>query len=153
MSMIAMHTCGNLKGPPSSAIISKPKRHHNPSLLSLSSLCTHPVAMAAKNPSYYRSGGCQDISQKEHLFHLYMNQRLEGSRDGNQKVVVNPGLPMLFGVVVANDWTIRDGPATNANIVARARGMHIGAGKADESWLLCHSIVFTDTRFNTCQSC
>ena len=60
---------------------------------------------------------------------------------------------MLFGVVSANDWTICDGPAANANIVARARGMHIGAGKADESWLLCHSIVFTDTRFNTCQSC
>nr|CAB3491789.1 unnamed protein product [Digitaria exilis] len=65
--------------------------------------------MAASNPSYYRSGGCQDIDrlQKEHLFHLYMNQRLEGT----------------------------------------SNGMHIGAGKADGSWLLCHSILFTDTRF------
>ncbi|CAL4992539.1 unnamed protein product [Urochloa decumbens] len=103
--------------------------------------------MATTNPSYYRSGGCHDIRQhEEHLFHLYMNQHLEGSPDGgNQKVVVNSRLPMLFGFVVANDWTIRDGPAPKANLVAHARGVHIGAGKADESWLLCHSILFTDT--------
>jgi len=37
------------------------------------------------------------------------------------------GLPMLFGVVSANDWTICDGPAANANIVARAHGKHIAA--------------------------
>ena len=84
--------------------------------------------MAATNPSYYESGVCEDIrQQKEHRFHLYMFQHLEGTPNGNQKVVVNPGLPMLFGVVSANDWTICDGPAANANIVAGAHGKHIAA--------------------------
>jgi hypothetical protein len=105
--------------------------------------------MAATNPSYYESGACQDIKQKEHRFHLYMQQRVEASPDANQKVVVNPGLPNLFGVIAVNDWIIRDGPAANANLIGRARGMHIGGGKADQSWLLCHSILFTDSRFTT----
>ncbi|WVZ54115.1 hypothetical protein U9M48_004970 [Paspalum notatum var. saurae] len=104
--------------------------------------------MAAANPYYYQSGVCQDVRQKEHRFHLYMNQILEAKADGNQKVIVNTGLPKLFGVVAVNDWAIRDGPTADANIVATARGMHIGSGKTDENWLLCHSITFTDdTRF------
>ena len=102
--------------------------------------------MAATNPSYYQSGVCQDIKQKEHLFHLYMNQITEGNPNANQKIVVNPGLPLGFGITVANDWVIRDGPAADANLVARARGMHMGAGKVDENWLFCHNILFTDTR-------
>ncbi|VAH12147.1 unnamed protein product [Triticum turgidum subsp. durum] len=102
--------------------------------------------MAATNPSYYQSGVCQDIKQKEHLFHLYMNQITEGNPNANQKIVVNPGLPLGFGITVANDWVIRDGPAADANLVARARGMHMGDGKADENWLFCHNILFIDTR-------
>jgi hypothetical protein len=105
--------------------------------------------MAATNPSYYQSGVCQEIMQKEHLFHLYMFQQLEGTPDANQKVVVNPGLPMMFGVVAASDWVIRDGLATDSNLVARARGMHLGSGKAEQNWLMCCSISFTDTRFAT----
>ncbi|RLN35359.1 mannose/glucose-specific lectin-like [Panicum miliaceum] len=103
--------------------------------------------MAATNPSYYQSGVCQDIRQKEHRFHLYMFQKLEGTTHANQKVVVNPGLPMLFGVIAAQDWVIRDGSAADANLVARARGMQLGSGKADQNWLMCYSISFTDTRF------
>ncbi|VAH22364.1 unnamed protein product [Triticum turgidum subsp. durum] len=103
--------------------------------------------MAATDPSYYQSGVCQSITQKQHLFHLYMNQIAEGTPNANQKVIVNPGLPIDFGVTVANDWTISDGPAANANPIARARGMHMGDGKADVNWLFCHNILFTDTRF------
>ncbi|KAF6987097.1 hypothetical protein CFC21_004777 [Triticum aestivum] len=106
--------------------------------------------MAATNPSYYQSGVCQDIKQKEHLFHLYMNQIFDGPgvTNANQVSVVNPpGQLFGFGHTIANDWTIRDGPAANANLVARARGMHMGAGKVDENWLFCHNILFTDTRF------
>ncbi|XP_004980620.1 uncharacterized protein LOC101758354 [Setaria italica] len=104
--------------------------------------------MAATNPSYYESGVCQDIRQKEHRFHLYMNQRGEESPDGgNQKIVVSPGLSQGFGITVVNDWTVSDGPAPNANIVARCRGMQMGDGKANQNWLFCHSIMFTDSRF------
>ena len=106
--------------------------------------------MAATNPSYYESGVCEDIrQQKEHRFHLYMFQQLEGTPNGNQKVVVNPSLSMLFGVIAAQDWVIRDGSAANANLVARARGMQLGSGKAEQNWLMCFSISFTDTRFAT----
>ncbi|WVZ90631.1 hypothetical protein U9M48_036916, partial [Paspalum notatum var. saurae] len=103
--------------------------------------------MAATNPSYYQSGVCHDIShQKEHRFHLYLGQHLEGASNGNEKIIVEPGVPKWFGRVVADDWTIRDGPAIDAKIVGRARGLHMGTGKADECWLHCHSIMFTDTR-------
>lgn len=95
------------------------------------------------NPAYYRSGVSQDIRQKEHLFHLYMTQRGIGATDGNEKFVVNCG----FGSIVVDDFTIRDGPAPNANLVGRARGMHVCDGMGDDHWLFCHSIVFTDTRF------
>ncbi|KAF6981678.1 hypothetical protein CFC21_000140 [Triticum aestivum] len=103
--------------------------------------------MAATDPSYYQSGVCQDIKQKEHLFHLYMNQIFDGTPNANQQAIVKPGLPFGFGHTVANDWTIGDGPAADANLVARARGMHMGVGKVDENWLFCHNILFTDTRF------
>ena len=105
--------------------------------------------MAATNPSYYQSGVCQDIKQKEHLFHLYMNQIFdgEGVTNANQVTVAKPSGQLLgFGHTIAHDWTIRDGPAADANLVARARGMHMGDGKADENWLFCHNILFIDTR-------
>jgi hypothetical protein len=40
-------------------------------------------------------------------------------------------------------------PAANANIVARARGMHVNNGpNGDNNWLFCHNILFRGTRFN-----
>lgn len=75
-----------------------------------------------------------------------MNQIFDGNPNANQQAIVKPGLPFGFGHTVANDWTIRDGPAANANLVARARGMHMGVGKVDENWLFCHNVLFTDTR-------
>ncbi|KAF6992633.1 hypothetical protein CFC21_009611 [Triticum aestivum] len=103
--------------------------------------------MAATNPSYYQSGACQEIRHKEHLFHLYMNQVFDGKlvTNANQLAIVTPGLPNSFGVTIANDWTILDGLGADANLVARARGMHMGVGKADMSWLFCHTILFADT--------
>ncbi|CAL5018415.1 unnamed protein product [Urochloa decumbens] len=104
--------------------------------------------MAATNPSYYQSGVCQDIKKKEHCFHLYMNQRGQEAPDGaNQIIIKESGLPWRFGTTGVDDWTIRDGPAANANLVARARGMQVSVGKADDDWFYCHSILFTDTRF------
>ncbi|CAN6226766.1 unnamed protein product [Urochloa humidicola] len=91
----------------------------------------------------YRSGVCQDIRQTEHLFHLYMTQRGIGTTDSNEKFVVKCG----FGSIAVDDFAIRDGPAPNANLVGRARGMHVADGMGDDHWLFCHSIMFTDTRF------
>lgn len=103
----------------------------------------------AADPSYYHSGVSRNLKQKEHCFLLYMNQRIEAYPDSNQKVIVNPTIPNLFGVVAVNDWTVLDGPGSSATakIVARARGMQVGDGKSDQCWLLCHSIIFTDSRF------
>ncbi|CAO2146692.1 unnamed protein product [Urochloa humidicola] len=95
------------------------------------------------NPAYYRSGVCHNIRQTEHLFHLYMTQRGIGTTDSNEKFVVDCG----FGSIVVDDFAIRDGPAPNANLVGRARGMHVSDRMGDDHWLFCHSIVFTDTRF------
>ena len=106
--------------------------------------------MAATSPSYYQSGLCQEVKQKEHQFHLYMFQHVQSTPGGgNQLVIVSPPNTVKgFGVTAANDWTICDGPVeSTANIVARARGLHIQAGKADTNWLFCYSIVFTDARF------
>ncbi|WVZ49606.1 hypothetical protein U9M48_000947 [Paspalum notatum var. saurae] len=94
------------------------------------------------DPDYYRSGVSQDIRQKEHLFHLYMTQR--GAAPSNEKVAVQC---FGFGTIGVSDFTIRDGPAPNANLVGRARGMLVCDGMGDDHWLFCHSIVFTDTRF------
>ncbi|CAL5009280.1 unnamed protein product [Urochloa decumbens] len=95
------------------------------------------------NPAYYRSGVCQDIRQTEHLLHLYMTQRGGAITDSNEKIIAGSG----FGTLAVDDFPIRDGPAPNANLVGRARGMHFSAGMDDDHWLFCHSIVFTDTRF------
>lgn len=73
-----------------------------------------------------------------------MNQRGEDQTS----IASSPTLPHGFGSAVANDWIIREGPAVNTNIVARVRGITVGSGKIDENWLFCHSILFTDTRFN-----
>jgi hypothetical protein len=102
---------------------------------------------AATNPAYYQSGVCQDIRQIEHRFHLYMTQRADGTTDSNEKFVVST--PGGFGSIAVDDFTIRDGPAANANLVARARGMHVSDGIADNNWLFCHSILFTDARFSS----
>uniref|UniRef100_A0ACD5U0W6 Uncharacterized protein n=1 Tax=Avena sativa TaxID=4498 RepID=A0ACD5U0W6_AVESA len=103
---------------------------------------------AAANPSYLQTGlVLQALHQKEYLLHLYLYQQLESSPNANQKIVVNPGLPFGFGLTVANDWAIYDGILPNGKLVARALGMHIGAGKADYNWYFSFNMMFVDDRF------
>jgi hypothetical protein len=102
---------------------------------------------SSSNPAYYQSGVCQDIRQTEHRFHLYMTQWGVGTINSNEKFAVS--VPGCFGAIAVDDFTIRDGPAPNANLVGRARGMHVCNGIGDDHWLFCHSILFTDTRFSS----
>ncbi|KAM3335103.1 hypothetical protein ACQJBY_029487 [Aegilops geniculata] len=104
--------------------------------------------MAAKNPTYFQSIPLQqEIQQKELRFHLYMFQHCEGQRYENQRVIAGDNLPNLFGTTAVHDWPIRDGSSLEANIVARAQGLHLGVGMVNRSWLFCFNIVFTDERF------
>jgi hypothetical protein len=77
-----------------------------------------------------------------------MKQLGVGTEGANENVVV-PGLHG-WGAIAVDDFSIHDGPpAANANIVARARGMHVNNGpNGDNNWLFCHNILFRDTRFN-----
>jgi hypothetical protein len=101
--------------------------------------------MAATNPSYYQSGVCRDIREKEHRFRLYMNQRAEGTPNATEKFVLGSGVLRLQSIAL-DELPIRDGPAATANLVACARGMHVSDGIIDSIWLYCHDIIFTDTR-------
>jgi hypothetical protein len=103
--------------------------------------------MAAKNSSYYQSGPCQEVKQKEHLFHLFMDQHVEGTPGANQKAILNP---RFFGLTAVVDWTVRDGPAPEANIVARAKGTAIQANMSAETWLMCYTLLFSDERLVIC---
>jgi hypothetical protein len=100
--------------------------------------------MAAKSISYYQTGPCQEVKQKEHLFHLYMYQHVEGKPGANQLGIVNPG---HFGTTAVIDWIVRDGLAPDANIVARAQGLGIQANMTGETWLMCYTMLFSDERF------
>uniref|UniRef100_A0ACD5X342 Uncharacterized protein n=1 Tax=Avena sativa TaxID=4498 RepID=A0ACD5X342_AVESA len=109
------------------------------------------AAAAKPNPTYFQSAPVsQDtIQQKEVLLHLYAYQHLQGKPNGNQKVIVDPNLPHCFGTLATNDWTIYDSPADgpDANIVARAQGLHLGTDMAKENWFICFNMVFVDQRF------
>ncbi|KAG2550392.1 protein GOS9-like isoform X2 [Panicum virgatum] len=43
-----------------------------------------------------------------------------------------------MGELAVNNWTVFDGPGSNAKLVARAQGLHINAG----DWHLSYSLVF-----------
>ncbi|CAL4992026.1 unnamed protein product [Urochloa decumbens] len=69
---------------------------------------------------------------------LYM-RRARGKKDGNQAILVDSdGLAIRtqhrairthhqsdMGVMAIHNWEVYDGPGPSANIVARARGLHI----------------------------
>jgi hypothetical protein len=101
---------------------------------------------AANSPSYYQSGPCQEVKQKEHLFHLYMYQHIELAPGTNQKVILNPG---SFGVTAVIDWEVRDGLSSDANIVARAQGMALQTNMIEgaNNWFISHNMLFSDERF------
>ncbi|CAM0958501.1 unnamed protein product [Alopecurus aequalis] len=103
--------------------------------------------MAAKNPSYYQTGPCQEVKQKEHIFHLYMDQHVQGTPGGNQIESVKGPAPSGFGEIATVDWSVRDGRAPDANIVARAEGTAILADMTSQNWLMCYTLLFSDERF------
>ncbi|KAI4974159.1 hypothetical protein ZWY2020_047439 [Hordeum vulgare] len=100
--------------------------------------------MAAKSPSYYQTSPCQEVKQKEHLFHLYMDQHGEGKIGANQIVPVKG---VAFGQTAVVDWSVRDGRAPEANIVARAKGTSILAAMSLDTWVMCYTLLFSDERF------
>ncbi|TVU49925.1 hypothetical protein EJB05_01269, partial [Eragrostis curvula] len=60
--------------------------------------------------------------------------------NANQSTVVNPG---SLGNMAVNNWTVYDGPGSDAKIVARAQGFHIQAG----NWHNSFSLVFENERY------
>ncbi|XP_048573142.1 dirigent protein 1-like [Triticum urartu] len=105
--------------------------------------------MAKANPSYYQTTApvSAPVQYQEHLFHLFVQQQFEATNGANQLITVNPKLPQGFGVTVATDWDIRDGPDTTAKVVVRAQGLHQGSGKNNAAWFMSFNTVFTDERF------
>ncbi|KAE8776408.1 mannose/glucose-specific lectin-like [Hordeum vulgare] len=105
--------------------------------------------MAKANPSYYQTTApvSAPVQYQEHLFHLFVHQQLEATNGANQLITVNTKLPHGFGLTVATDWDIRDGPDTTAKVVARAQGLHQGSGKSSAAWFMSFNTVFTDERF------
>ncbi|KAM3206035.1 hypothetical protein ACQJBY_061612 [Aegilops geniculata] len=111
--------------------------------------------MAAKNPSYYQTSPCQEVKQKEHRFHLYMDQHGEGKTGANQIVPlkrtpaneIEPEKVVEFGLTAVVDWSVCDGRAPEANIVARAKGTSILADMTQQTWFMCYTLLFSDERF------
>uniref|UniRef100_A0ACD5ZQC2 Uncharacterized protein n=1 Tax=Avena sativa TaxID=4498 RepID=A0ACD5ZQC2_AVESA len=115
-------------------------------------MATTPTPADAKpNPTYFQSSPVSPdtIQQTEVLLHLYAYQRLPEFPNSNQKVLLDPKSPYCFGTLAVNDWTIYDSLADdpNANIVARAQGLHLGADMAAWNWFICFNLVFVDERF------
>ncbi|KAM0839773.1 hypothetical protein ACQ4PT_060101 [Festuca glaucescens] len=95
------------------------------------------------DPSFLQSAPVSNeaLQHKEFLFRgLYMQQRLEESPSQNMNALVNPNLPQ-------HDWTIYDGPGTDAKLVARAQGSHTGTSVTKGTWLICFDIAFVHERF------
>lgn len=65
---------------------------------------------------------------------LYLHHT-HGGPNANQQSLINP--PKMGELAVQN-WTVFDGPGSNAKLVARAQGLHIKAG----DWHLSYSMVF-----------
>ncbi|KAL6650617.1 hypothetical protein ACP70R_009542 [Stipagrostis hirtigluma subsp. patula] len=95
---------------------------------------------------YFRISPAQYVlCQNEISMKLYLHQVADGPNK-NQEQMVNP--IDNFGTIAVNDWTVIDGPNPNSSrIVARAKGTHILADKANSGWYLSAVIVFEDNRF------
>ncbi|CAL4903576.1 unnamed protein product [Urochloa decumbens] len=86
------------------------------------------------------------LCQNEVNMKLYLHQVVQGPNQ-NQVAVVPSSQPAGFGTIAVNDWTVIDGPNPSANIVARAKGMHIQADQANVGWYTSLLIIFEDGRF------
>ncbi|KAF7046866.1 hypothetical protein CFC21_055861 [Triticum aestivum] len=120
----------------------------SPQSFTLETTTTTPAAKRP-NPSYFQSApACHEMIQhKELLLHLYAYQNVQKTPDANQAVIVESKRPKCFGILAANDWAVYDGPGQNANLVAHAQGLHLGASMAKECWFICFNMVFVDQRF------
>nr|CAB3462273.1 unnamed protein product [Digitaria exilis] len=56
----------------------------------------------------------------------------------------NANQSSVISKLVANNWTVYDGPGPNAKLVARAQGLHIDAG----NWHNSFSLVFENGRYS-----
>ncbi|CAO2142160.1 unnamed protein product, partial [Urochloa humidicola] len=82
----------------------------------------------------------------EYNFILYMHQTISGP-DHNQVNVADPKQPQMFGYTNVHDYPIYDSLGPNANIIARAQGLHAETSMNCDDWFHWSSILFSDERF------
>jgi hypothetical protein len=73
---------------------------------------------------------------------LYLQQVFSGP-NANQAKIVSQDASTGLGETAVNNWAIYDGVGQEANLVARAQGLHIYAG----SWYNSFVIVFEIERY------
>uniref|UniRef100_A0ACD5TQU6 Uncharacterized protein n=1 Tax=Avena sativa TaxID=4498 RepID=A0ACD5TQU6_AVESA len=147
---------------PSSTTISTSEinRHYtNPHILELVSRSNmaHPrnlfvfllVSHLSLVMSYTSSLLCKNSCEEELKLSLYLHQISSGVNH-NQEVIVNSTFPRGFGTTAVSDWPLLDAPASNAIVVARARGLLTQASQQGGfSWFSPFSMVFqADSRYN-----
>jgi len=76
-----------------------------------------------------------------------MDQHVQGTAGANQASIVMPTEFGDFGHTAVVDWSVRDGRAPNATIVARAQGTAILSDMSGQTWFMCYTMVFNDERF------
>ncbi|PVH61582.1 hypothetical protein PAHAL_3G068700 [Panicum hallii] len=98
--------------------------------------------------TYFTIAPCQYVlCQNEVTMKLYLHQVVQGQPNQNQVAMVPSLQPAGFGTIAVNDWTVIDGPNPSANIVGRAKGVHIQADQANAGWYTSLLIIFEGGRF------
>jgi hypothetical protein len=93
----------------------------------------------ANAPTYQTSLVSQQVQQREHLFHLFLDHQ-------NNMRIVSPGAAHSFGDTYVHDWAVYD--SAKDKILGRAQGMHVGCQKeAEKGWLFTFNMMFTDARY------
>uniref|UniRef100_A0A453ADI7 Dirigent protein n=2 Tax=Triticinae TaxID=1648030 RepID=A0A453ADI7_AEGTS len=72
------------------------------------------------------------------------------ARRCHRLLLSRPINPLVSPAAGVNDWPLLDAPQPNANIIARAKGLHIQASQEGGGWFSPFSMVFQeqDSRFN-----
>lgn len=73
-----------------------------------------------------------------YLYHIY------NSSEPNQQQIIDNVSSTAMGGLTVNNWTVYDGVASDATLVARGQGLHTYAG----NWHCSFTLVFEDERFN-----
>lgn len=74
---------------------------------------------------------------------LYLHQ-ISAGPNHNQEQIVSSSFANGFGTTGVNDWPLLDAPQPNANIIARAKGLHIQANQEGHGWFSPFSMVFQE---------